>query len=567
MPDGESTGADEEFDFQLSENEGGDQGKNISDNTADKPDSKKPDTKMAPGGDLPLSMAGIPAPGVSINLAPGHFELVIADDCKDTTDIVANADFHAFFIKDKTASQCLDRFSEATAGLCPEPSANKNLQMRPHSSSRIFLPLVERLRKKSPDTKVIFTTRKTAASDQLNRYLDYVSQLCESLKLSTHDKDLIAGAFTLHALARIGSPHPGQNRYKKSADAGIALPENFEENPVMFNILRSMYRSLKPEDIQNPSLEVTGGNILTIVDLYSDTVHDKSSPGERTLKSISDELKKMAGQLIRAEVVEAFVKILNDETNKVRDAEKSARIIIFSDQPDNIYSLKIRLRNDGLHAITTESLETLPKLFGRVRPDLLVIRLHAAAPVVIKAIQYLSISGVNLDATPTFLLVKNSIIPRLAHLIKMGIEDILDLDTDFEVFLLKIKKTMMHRDSPSIASGQSSKQSGSRGNLSEMNIIDLLQALGPSRRTSKITVSQENSSSEPLMIYLDHGNITFAQLGELEGETAIHKALTWTSGTWVVEQVTEGQLPEPNNDLPNEAILMEGCRLMDESSK
>jgi hypothetical protein len=150
----------------------------------------------------------------------------------------------------------------------------------------------------------------------------------------------------------------------------------------------------------------------------------------------------------------------------------------------------------------------------------------------------------------------------------MGIRDIIDIDGEINDFLLRIKKIRTVRGpSEKNENGSDEGKSGSRGNLTDMNIIDLLQAMGPSRRTCRITVSQDDKSQNSLIMYLFQGNITFAQLGDLCGEKAIHRALAWQEGTWVVEQIGETDLPEPNNDLSNEAILMEGCRLLDESAK
>jgi hypothetical protein len=99
-----------------------------------------------------------------------------------------------------------------------------------------------------------------------------------------------------------------------------------------------------------------------------------------------------------------------------------------------------------------------------------------------------------------------------------------------------------------------------------MNIVDLLQALGPSQRTARIEVTQ-GGDNPPLTMYLNKGNIIFAKLGDLSGENAVFEALAWQDGVWVSEPVEEADLPAPNNTMPNEAILMEGCRLLDERTK
>ena len=97
-----------------------------------------------------------------------------------------------------------------------------------------------------------------------------------------------------------------------------------------------------------------------------------------------------------------------------------------------------------------------------------------------------------------------------------------------------------------------------------MNLIDLLQAMGPSRRTVRIVI---NSDEQELIIYLDEGAIVYAKCDELEGAEAVYEGLSWKDGTWSAQPVSPSSIPEANNDYSNESILMEGCRLLDERTR
>jgi hypothetical protein len=77
-------------------------------------------------------------------------------------------------------------------------------------------------------------------------------------------------------------------------------------------------------------------------------------------------------------------------------------------------------------------------------------------------------------------------------------------------------------------------------------------------------VAPDAYTSKKLTVCLDAGRIVFAAFDDLAGAEAVYEGLTWTEGAWHVEPVTPEDLPAPNNDLSNEAILMEGCRLIDE---
>ena len=82
-----------------------------------------------------------------------------------------------------------------------------------------------------------------------------------------------------------------------------------------------------------------------------------------------------------------------------------------------------------------------------------------------------------------------------------------------------------------------------------MNLIDLLQALGPSRKTARITVTSGDNELDRMTLYLNQGVIVFAEYADKKGAGAVYETLGWTDGRWRVEPVSESSLPAPNNDL------------------
>lgn len=251
-----------------------------------------------------------------------------------------------------------------------------------------------------------------------------------------------------------------------------------------------------------------------------------------------------------------------------RPASGNGLIAIYSDRSDRAYTLEVRLRGEGFKLATAESLEALVTICSQKKPDMLILRSFSHPRDLVATLKSLMKKGVNPHQTPTLLLVKPGLVQFLVPLVDIGFKEIVSLDTSVDILVQKIKQTPgMPTPRPHSGIKPIRKESGSRGNLSDFSIIDLLQALGPSQRTTKITVTPESGSSDSLLMYLCRGQITYAKLGGLLAERAIYQALTWETGTWVSEPVTEKDLPEPNNTLPNEFILMEGCRLIDERGR
>lgn len=251
-----------------------------------------------------------------------------------------------------------------------------------------------------------------------------------------------------------------------------------------------------------------------------------------------------------------------------RTKDESAHIIIYSDSTDRDYALKVRLAKEGYQVTQVRSLDVVVTQCRRLRPKVVVVRSLAIPRDVVKIIRQLKSFGMDYGSFPTILVVRGHVARYLTPLLAIGLEDIIDLDDGIETLMQRIRE-VRNRSVPrnGQGDGQQEAKSGSRGNLSEMSIIDLVQALGPSQRTARITVCPGDGSAETLLMYMNRGNISFAQLGDLPAEKAIYRALSWENGTWLLEPVTASELPEPNNHLPNDFILMEGCRLIDERSQ
>jgi hypothetical protein len=245
---------------------------------------------------------------------------------------------------------------------------------------------------------------------------------------------------------------------------------------------------------------------------------------------------------------------------------------MFSDRPDRAYAFEVRLKHEGYRLTAADSPESLIAICNRLHPDILVLKSFSQPRDLVKTLKHLMSKGVSPSQISTLLLVKGHLVGLLIPLLDIGIKEIADMNSGIETLLYKIREVRRNtvvqlEPGRQIAPPSVKKQSGSNGNLSDFSIIDLLQALGPSQRTTRITVKPDDTSGDSLSMYLLRGQIVFARLGDLLAEKAIYRALTWERGTWTSEPVTENDLPVPNNKLPNEFILMEGCRLIDENGR
>ena len=101
-----------------------------------------------------------------------------------------------------------------------------------------------------------------------------------------------------------------------------------------------------------------------------------------------------------------------------------------------------------------------------------------------------------------------------------------------------------------------------RGNLSQMNVIDLMQSLEMGRKSCQLSLSNEGEKCE---VFFVEGQVKHATYGSLVGDPAVFKVLRWTGGNFQLD--FEGKTNKETTQLNTQGLLMEGLRLLDESNR
>lgn len=101
-----------------------------------------------------------------------------------------------------------------------------------------------------------------------------------------------------------------------------------------------------------------------------------------------------------------------------------------------------------------------------------------------------------------------------------------------------------------------------RGNLSQMNVIDLVQSLEMGRKSCLLTLA---SGKEKCEMYFKEGQVTHAAYGDLSGDAAVFKVLGWTGGNFQIN--FDGKTSQQTTTLNTQGLLMEGLRLLDEANR
>ncbi len=100
------------------------------------------------------------------------------------------------------------------------------------------------------------------------------------------------------------------------------------------------------------------------------------------------------------------------------------------------------------------------------------------------------------------------------------------------------------------------------GSLSEMNLLDWMTSLEQGRKTCGLILRNRN---ELCTLYFNEGQVTHATYGDLVGDQAVFKVLTWTEGNWELDFSKTST--EQTTTMPTQGLMMEGLRLLDEATR
>jgi len=496
-----------------------------------------------------------------------NYRIIITDSADDAIERLSEGQFHTVLIKDtvpgdyidlidrlrKYSPQTVVRYYESAAGLIlrGDPIAEQE-DMAVHSLELL--------------TSLLSMGNRSAHSHGV-AVGQYAAKLCRQLGLPGKERLPITTAAYLHDLAKHYHPQATSDDPRSVIDQTIKLLESVNYPPVVVEMLRSMYVDLGGKYTKRLPIETLGGNILTIVDIFCDSVTVDERLSLDKFDAIKKKLRDLTGKLFLGEVVDALVIMVQEQVLTQQTLDTSGQVMLISSEASRSYALELRLKNEGFRVLTPSSIESSGSMFQRRRPDILVLAQNGTPDEVISHLESLSEHGINVEDVPTFVLADDDAAPLLTNLLEMGIDDVLAIDASPDLLVAKMQKIRASlEERRRLSETQPSQMTGTMGRLADMTLIDLLQALGPSRKTAKVTVSPNIDVEGELTIYLDNGTVRYARYRDKLGAEAIYEAIGWTDGNWVVGPIGR-DVPEPNNTLPTESILLEGCRLMDEKAE
>jgi len=487
-----------------------------------------------------------------------QYRVKTIDSADDAITLISKIIFDIVLIQDSVSGNYIDlidrlrKISPSTVVRYYESASSLLLdQNNAEEDTKLFLSNLDLL------TSIIASQNKLPVNHG-GRVGRYVAKLCTKLDLPEREKQTISTAGYIHDLAKFYYQEADDTDVRKQVARTVKLLKSINYSAVIIAILQYMYKDLKGKYNKRLPLEVLGSNIITIVDLFCSSIPPEQKLSLDKFEIVKQKLRDLTGRLFLSEIVSAFIAMVQEEILTTA-AGGLGQVMIFTDRVGPIHPLELRLGNESFRVMSETSIDTFVALCQRSEPDVIILILTSGPRKIKSIVEKVAASHGENSTPPTFLMVKESYTSQLADEFENTIVDIVALNANLDILVAEIK-TLMRDLSDSAKLERNTYRSGATGKLSNMNLLDVLKAMVPGRKTARLVVkSKEHEQS--LEMYLNEGRIIFAALGDLKGSDAIYRAVNWVDGIWTMEAAREDELPEPNNKLSNDSII-EKCYIL-----
>ena len=235
------------------------------------------------------------------------------------------------------------------------------------------------------------------------------------------------------------------------------------------------------------------------------------------------------------------------------------KILIVDDNPHVLKLLRISLEKAGYEVHTAENGDQGLEITQKVKPDLIVSDVMMPETDGIEFC-WMVRENSEIPMVPFIFLTSLSDKEMEIRGFRAGADEYLVKPVDRNVLLDKVR-TLLNRAKrvKSMDDEDAPQMKGFEGNLADLSLAEVVQLLNLNKRSGTLEVMGEKSGK----IIFDSGNITFAQIEDIEAEEAINKMVMYREGIFKFEPKVGKYKPNIQGATMN--ILLEACRLMDEA--
>ncbi len=291
-------------------------------------------------------------------------------------------------------------------------------------------------------------------------------------------------------------------------------------------------------------------HILTLVKKYF--ALKKASP---EIAGDMDKIRKsLAGPDDRPEdraLLEAFLNVIRDD-EFLKDVGRAKRRIVVVDpdySPDS--ALALRLGNDGYEVVGASDAKAASALIFNSGADVIISEIPLPGADGLRFCRALRENTAS-ARLPFFFLTGEDNRNLATEGMEAGADDFFVKPPDLEMMSIKIRNIL------GLKSARGNK-SGISGTLRDMSFTDIIQSLTTGDKDVEIKLRSGNRKG---VIYIQQGEVIFAQAQSAQGQEAFYRMMTWQEGDF--EIMASHTVPQRNIFESAMSLLMEGARIADD---
>ncbi|MEY4548517.1 MAG: hypothetical protein RL685_4712 [Pseudomonadota bacterium] len=219
--------------------------------------------------------------------------------------------------------------------------------------------------------------------------------------------------------------------------------------------------------------------------------------------------------------------------------------------------LEVSLRSAGFTVTTANSAESALAKLEHGTPDLILTDTRLPDSDGFGFVRELR-SRPDMKEVPIVFLTEQGALEDKLRGLELGVDDYLAKPIFVREVVTRVHMLLARRNQQRIAT-ESMARTRFSGSLEDVAVVDLLQTIAVSGKSGVASVKRGDREAQ---LYFQKGQLIDAEVGDLRGEEAVYRAITWTTGTFDLEfrAVDHAVVIEASTN----ALLMEGLRRVDE---
>ncbi len=295
--------------------------------------------------------------------------------------------------------------------------------------------------------------------------------------------------------------------------------------------------------------------ILALVWYRHNHIAAADGSAEEQMIALRTALRDVAGRLATRDLVEGYLRLV-EERGGIPEEPGERRVLLVGDERIE-RALAPALSRVGREVLVTGDLADAQTLTER-RPPAAIVVDHDHFPGQVDKFSRVTKLG---GAVLLFVLTDSSDPSLVLNLLDVGVDDVFGPPHEFDLVAARINRAIRSRSQVGAAERPAAGQFSATFEV--FSFLDLVQMLSQARKSVRIRLAR---GDEEAVIYMDKGQMVHAALGELQGEEAVYRVIAWEDqGQFTVRE--ESRFPEATIRVSSESVLMEGCRLLDESRR